>query len=93
MSKKADLHRFNQHIEKDGECWVWKSRLDRNGYGEFKHEGVKHKAHRWIYEFFNGIMPTEVHIDHLCRNRRCVRLEHLEAVTAQENKRRGVMYR
>ena len=29
-------------------------------------------------------------LDHLCRNRACVRLDHLEAVTDRENLLRGV---
>lgn len=44
-------------------------------------------VHRALYEAHHGPQPG-LDIDHLCRNRRCVRLDHLEAVTRQENIRR-----
>ena len=41
---------------------------------------------RWIVE--NGPIPPRKQIDHLCRNRRCVRPSHLEMVTHRKNQRR-----
>lgn len=90
---KKDLVRFKSHVRAEGECWVWIGRRNDHGYGEFKHGGVKHKAHRWIWQALNGDLPEEIVIDHLCRNHSCVRPAHLEPTTQQENKRRGVMYR
>jgi len=35
-----------------------------------------------------GPIPRGMELDHLCRNRRCVRISHLEMVTSVENHRR-----
>jgi hypothetical protein len=41
------------------------------------------------YEWLVGPIPDGFQIDHLCRVRNCVAPDHLEAVTQQENLRRG----
>ena len=91
--KISDIARFKQHVKQVDECWEWQGRLDRYGYGEFKHGGVKHKAHRWIYQQLNFTLESDMFVDHLCRNRKCVRPAHLELVTPQENTRRGTANR
>ena len=77
-------------------CWEWKSSLDRNGYGVFSEKNVstggkmkRYFAHRLVYEFLVGPIPEGLVIDHLCRNSRCVRPDHLEPVSQGENVRRG----
>lgn len=37
----------------------------------------------------NGPLPPGLELDHLCRNKSCVRPDHLEAVTHRENMRRA----
>jgi len=73
-------------------CWQWKV-VNSEGYGSFAIDRVKHKAHRVLYELMVGPIPAGLDIDHLCRNRACVRPDHLEPVTRGENQRRGVPYR
>lgn len=48
--------------------------------------------HRWVYEQAHGPVPDGWVVDHLCRNKRCVSLEHLEAVPVGENNRRGASF-
>lgn len=41
-----------------------------------------------MYEDQHGLLPPGYEIDHLCKQRACIRLSHLEAVTHTENIRR-----
>jgi hypothetical protein len=69
---------------------MWTGAKSKNGYGHFRTSGDKlHYAHRFAYELLIGPIPEGLQLDHLCRNRACVRPEHLEPVTHVENIRRS----
>jgi hypothetical protein len=74
-------------------CWEYTQTVG-GGYAQFFVEpGVKVYAHRYAYELLVGPIPEGLDLDHLCRNRRCVRPSHLEPVTRSENVRRSVPHR
>jgi hypothetical protein len=85
------LERFTRKIETPREpdgCWSWTGSRTGDGYGQFRDGKVK-RAHRVSHELFVGHIPEHFDVDHKCRNRGCVRPDHLEAVTTLENCRRG----
>jgi HNH endonuclease len=57
-------------------------------YGKIRIGGKQFQVHRVVYERAFGPIPEGYEIDHVCRHPRCVRLDHLEAVTGAENLRR-----
>lgn len=80
------------HRPELGPCWVWTGNHTRkppHGHGRFYVGKQGILAHRWSYEYFVGAIPAKLEVDHLCRNRSCVRPDHLDPVTHRENCLRG----
>lgn len=87
-------------------CWRLRSRNGptrllspkrSTGYIELSWKYERHLAHRLVYVEIVGEIPSGMELDHLCRNRACVRPKwsgdpggHVETVTHQENNNRGV---
>lgn len=88
----TDEERFWPKVSRSDGCWEWTgSCFIPQGYGRFWMGGTKYvRAHRFAYELLVGPIPDGLVLDHLCRNRKCVRPDHLEPVTQGENVLRGV---
>jgi len=71
-------------------CWVWQ-RSKSHGYGKIAQPGYRspRNAHCVYYERYVGPIPKGMDVDHLCHVRACVNPAHLEAVSREENIRRG----
>jgi len=78
--------RFWLWVEEDGDCWVWTGDVTAGGYGTWDHDVV----HRVAYREMVAEIPAGYEVDHLCRNTRCVKPDHLEAVPPRVNKNRIV---
>jgi hypothetical protein len=78
------------YIVQENGCWDWVGARTNKGYGNLAVEGRFVPAHRYVYEQEVGPIPEGLTLDHLCRNRACVRPDHLEPVTHKENCLRGV---
>jgi len=82
--------RFNQKINKDPETghWYWTGQIVDTGYAKMKAGGRKQMAHRIAWELFNGEIPDEMRVNHLCSIKECVNPEHLELGPVGFNGRR-----
>jgi hypothetical protein len=83
---QVDPYRIYQNTA----CLVWTGSLYKSGYGKLStgHRGQCY-AHRYAWSRVQGPIPDGLVLDHLCRNRRCCNVAHLELVTNAENIRRG----
>jgi hypothetical protein len=82
---QKDIERFNGKWTQEGECRIWKGKLDRDGYGTFFFLKKNRRAHRVSYYIHIGEIPKGMFVDHLCKNRNCVAVGHLRLVTPKEN--------
>lgn len=72
------------------DCITWTRARTPAGYGTLRHDGQQMYAHRWAWLMvFGELPPPHLELDHLCRNRACINVYHLEAVTHQVNAQRG----
>jgi hypothetical protein len=80
-------------IDRTGHCHLWRGRLDRDGYGIVHMGGNWKRVHRVVWELSYGPIPVgedgkALDLDHQCRSKQCVKLDHLEPVSRSENARR-----
>ena len=80
--------------EGEAGCLEWAGATDRYGYGRMKVKDEFGKtritgSHRAAWLAFYGRIDGDLVIDHLCRNRKCINLEHLRLVTNAVNIRAG----
>jgi hypothetical protein len=75
-------------------CWEWTAGLNQGGYGQIW-DGCSRPqlAHVAMYRILKGAVPEGLVSDHLCRNRKCIRPDHIEFVTIAENLRRAPNFR
>ena len=80
-----DIARFWKKVDRSGDCWEWTAYIIPNRYGQIRFHGKGVLAHRFSYAIAHGECPTELQVDHMCHNRRCVNPSHLQLVTRQQN--------
>lgn len=71
------------------DCIIWDKYITPSGYGHIKRDGKPQRVHKYLYEQRFGKVPSGYVLDHLCRNKACINVLHLEVVTVAENTRRG----
>lgn len=91
--KVGDKEWLKSKMKPSGDCLLYSGYVNNTGYCKIKFQGRMQYAHRVSYIIFNGDIPENMQIDHLCRSRSCINPEHLEIVTAQENIKRSLPFR
>lgn len=68
-------------------CMVWTGAKNGHGYGTITVDKQAVYVHRLAYWLANGPVDPGMVIDHMCRNRACVNVDHLRILTPQANNR------
>lgn len=77
--------KFWSKVIKGAGCWEWTASVNTGGYSRMTENKTTLYGHRVSYEIHKGPIPAGMHVDHICRNRRCVNPNHLRLVTNKQN--------
>lgn len=64
-------------------CLVHQGPLSKAGYAVLSYRGQDMYGHRFVYEQAYGTIPEGMEVHHVCSNRACQEVAHLELVTPQ----------
>jgi hypothetical protein len=87
------------NVEQAGGCLISTYSTGSHGYSQIgwydSSAGRSHMAlgHRVAWEAEHGPIPEGLTVDHICRNRRCVNIEHLRLLSNVDNARDNGMAR
>lgn len=91
----AALRAASRFVEDEAGCFVSTYSLSSSGYAQvgWRIPGQPQRnnmttAHRAAWSSANGQIEDGMTVDHLCKNRRCVRVDHLRLISNFENARR-----
>jgi len=60
------------------ECWIWKNRLTKTGYGySIAYETITTLMHRLAFIVFKGVIIGGSRVKHHCGNKACCNPDHL----------------
>ncbi len=68
----------------DSRCWLWRGATDVRGYGKFWLRGNSVTAQRAVYMLAGVDLQPDQQVINLCKNRLCVRPDHLALGTLRD---------
>lgn len=88
--RESAFDRFERNVRRDDDgCWRWTGPHDFYGYARMRFhrdgESCRGPAHRWIYEYCNGLVHPGLDVHHLCGIRDCVNPAHLKPLERWEH--------
>lgn len=72
----------------DTPCYVWQGYIGNQGYPVRTRRRGMPTVNREIYELAYGAIPAGYQVHHICREKRCIRLDHLECLPLIEHRAR-----
>lgn len=79
------IDRFWSRVDRCGDCWEWQGPPNRSGYGQVSINRKMYPTHRLAYMLTKGPIPRGMFVRHACDNRLCVRPDHLDIGTFEDN--------
>lgn len=82
-------------VKREGTCIVSTYSRGSHGYAQvgWTEPGAKRSTmalcHRVVWIAAHGRIPEGMHVDHICRNRPCINIDHLQLLTHAENSAQG----
>ena len=89
MNKTTTSTSFLERLIQVGDCLVHPNKPNSDGYIRISVSNQKVFAHRYALTIRGICIPDGYEVDHLCRNRACCNISHLEVVTHKQNMQRG----
>lgn len=88
---QEEIDRFMSHVVKINNCWFWIGWIDKDGYGKVRINGKNYMAHRVSYAMRHKDFDpatsfnSDLTLDHICKDKACVRPSHLREISRLEN--------
>jgi hypothetical protein len=69
------------------DCWIWIGHLNGHLTPNFYYKGKYYTAQRYIYQYYNEVIPSNIPILRKCNNKLCVNPEHMHISIYEINNR------